>query len=118
MRTVGILALTLLLVFGLLGLGLSVCRSFLDADCAAQMAGASQDTDHCQKMCQFGRDEFPAVLEKVPPEFSSGTPAILVQHLMLPLSPQLHLIHEASRLDFHNKLPIGEVYLLNASFLI
>ena len=118
MRTVGTLTLVLVLVAGLLGVGLSVCRSFMDPDCMAQMAGAGQNPDQCQKMCQLGQDENPALLEKVPPKLSSDTVAIFAHQLTLVMQPQLHSVHEGSRLDVHNKNPIGEVYLLNASFLI
>ena len=118
MRKAGALTLALLLVFGLLGIGLSVCRSFMDPDCMAQMAGAGQNPDHCKRMCQLGQDERPALLEKVQPKLSSDTVAIFVHQFTLPIQPQLHSFHEGSRLDVHNKNPIGEVYLLNASFLI
>ena len=118
MRKVGSLALTLLLAFSLLGIGLSVCRNFMDMECAAQMAGTSQDMDHCKKMCQLGQDESPVVLQKAQPKVSFDTLAALVLPLMPPLSPHLHFVHETSRLEVHNKLPVGEVYLLNASFLI
>ena len=84
----------------------------------AQMAGAGQNPDHCKKMCQLGQDERPALLEKVQPKFSSDTVAIFVHLFRLPIQSHLHSIHESSRLDVHNKNPIGEVYLLNASFLI
>tara|TARA_B100000809_G_C14954922_1_gene465225 strand:+ start:172 stop:537 length:366 start_codon:yes stop_codon:yes gene_type:complete len=118
MRIVGTLTLVLVLVVGLLGVGLSVCRSFMDLDCMAQMAGAGQDPDFCQKMCQLGQDESPALLEKAQPKLSPETVAIFVHQFTLPVQPVLHSIHEGSRLDVQNKNPIGEVYLLNASFLI
>jgi len=118
MREVGSLALTLVLAFGLLGVGLSVCRDFMDIECATPMVGASQKMDHCKKMCQLGRDETPAVFEKAQPKVSSDTVAASVLPLMPPLSTHLHWIHETSRLEVHNKLPMGKVYLLNASFLI
>ena len=118
MRKVGSLTLVLVLVFGLLGVGLSVCRSFMDLDCMAQMAGAGQDPDFCQKMCQLGRDESLALLQKAQPKLSSDTVAIFVHQFTLPVQPHLYSIHEGSRLDVHNKNPIGEVYLLNVSFLI
>ncbi len=118
MRKVGSLALTLSLAFGLIGIGLSVCRNFMDMECAAQMAGASQNMDHCKKMCQLGQDESLAVFEKAQPKVASDTVAALILPLVPPISPHLDWIHETSRLEVHNKLPIGKVYLLNASFLI
>ncbi len=118
MRKVGSLALTLLLAFGLIGIGLSVCRTFMDMECAAQMAGASQDMDHCKKMCQLGQDESLAVFEKAQPKVASDTVAALILPLVPPISPHLDWIHETSRFEVHNKLPPGKVYLLNASFLI
>ena len=118
MRKVGSLALTLFLAFGLLGIGLSVCRNFMDLECATEMAGASQNMDHCKKMCQLGRDESLAVFEKEQPKVASDTVAAVVLPLMPPISPYFHWIHETSRLEIHNKLPMGKVYLLNASFLI
>ena len=118
MRKVGSLALTLLLAFGLLGIGLSVCRNFMDMECAAQMAGASQEMDQCQKMCQLGQDESLVVLEKAQPKVASHTVAALVLPVVSPLSTHLHWTHETSRFDVHNTLPPGEVYLLNASLLI
>ncbi len=118
MRKVGSLALTLLLAFGLIGIGLSVCRSFMDMECAAQMAGASQDMDHCKKMCQLGQDESLAVFEKAQPKVASDTVAALILPFVPPISPHLDWIHETSRFEVHNKLPPGKVYLLNASFLI
>ncbi len=118
MQKVGSLALTLLLVLGLLGVGLSVCRGFMDPDCSAEMAGASQDMDHCEKMCQLGQDESPAVFEKAQPKVSFDTVAALVLPLVQPRSTHLHWIHKTSRFEVHNTLPKGEVYLLNASLLI
>ena len=118
MRKVGSLALTLVVVFAQLGIGLSVCRNFIDMECADQMAGASQGMDHCKKMCQLGRDESPAVFEQAQPKISSDTVAALVLPLVPPISSHLDWIHETSRLEVHNKLPMGKVYLLNASFLI
>ncbi len=118
MQKVASLALTLLLVLGLLGSGLSVCRSFMDPDCMAQMAGTSQDMEHCKRMCQLGQDESPVVLEKAQPKVSSDTVAVSVLPLVPPLSTYLHWIHETARFEVHNTLPIGEVYLLNASLLI
>ncbi len=118
MHKAGTLILTLLMTFSLLGIGLSVCRSFMDPDCMAQMAGASQDMDHCKKMCQLGQDESPAVFEKAQPKVASNTVAALVLPLMPTISTHLDWIHETSRLEVHNKLPMGKVYLLNASFLI
>jgi len=118
MQKVGSLALTLLLVLGLLGTGLSVCRSFMEPESMDQMAGTSQDMDHCKKMCQLGQDESPVVLGKEQPKVSSDTVALSVLPLVPPLSTYLHGIHETSRFEVHNTLPRGEVYLLNASFLI
>ena len=118
MRKVGSLALTLLLAFGLLGIGLSVCRNFMDMECAAQMAGASQNMDHCKKMCQLGRDESPAVFEKAQPKVASDTVAVLFLPFMPPIGTHLDWIHETSRLEVHNKHRMGKVYLLNTSFLI
>ena len=118
MRIGGALTLAVLLVLGLLGIGLSVCRDFMEPDGTAQMAGTAQDRDHCEKMCQLGQDESPALLEKVQPKFASDTVAIFSHLFTLPIKPHLHSIHENSRLDVPNNTPIGEVYLLNASFLI
>ncbi len=118
MRKVGSLTLTLFLAFGLLGIGLSVCRNFMDLESAAQMAGASQNMDRCEKMCQLGRDQSPAVFEKAQPKVASNTVAALVLPLVPPLSTHLHWIHETSRFEVPNILPLGEVYLLNGSFLI
>jgi hypothetical protein len=118
MQRTGILALTLLMTFSVLGIGLSVCRSFMDPDCMARMAGTSQDMDHCQKMCQLGQDESPFVLEKAQSKVSSDTVAVSVLPSVPPLSTRLHGIHETSRFEVHNTLPRGEVYLLNASLLI
>ena len=118
MRKAGTFALTLLLVFGLLGIGLSVCRSFMDPDCMAQMAGAGRNPDHCKKMCQLGQDESPALLEKAQPKLSIDTVAMVVHHFTLPAQPSLHATPEGSSLNIHHKNLIGEVYLLNASFLI
>ncbi len=118
MQKVASLALTLLLVLGLLGIGLSVCRSFMDLDCMAQMAGTSEDMDHCKKMCQLGQDESPVVLEKAQPKVFSDTVAVSVLPLVPSVSTYLHRIHETARFEVHNTLPIGEVYLLNASLLI
>ncbi len=117
MRKAGSLVLALVLVCGLFGVGFSVCRDFMDMD-ESEMAGACQDRDPCQETCRFGQYESPAVLKKVPPQASSDTVAVLVLPLMPPLSPHLHLLHGASRLEVHSKLPAGEVYLQNASFLI
>ena len=118
MHRVGILALTVFMTFSLMGIGLSVCRSFMDPDCMTQMAGTSQDMDHCKKMCQLGQDESPVVLGKEQPKVSSDTVALSVLPLVPPLITYLHGIHETSRFEVHNTLPRGEVYLLNASFLI
>ncbi len=118
MQKVGSLTVTLLTVLGLLGIGLSVCRGFMDPDCSAEMAGASQDMDHCEKMCQLGQDESLVVLEKAQPKVASHTVAALVLPVVSPLSTYLHWTHETSRFDVHNTLPQGEVYLLNASLLI
>ncbi len=118
MRKFGSLALTLFLAFGLLGIGLSVCRNFMDMECASQIAGSSQDMDPCQKMCQLGQDQSPAVFEKAQPKFASDNIADLVLPLVPLLSTPLHWIHETSRFEVHNTLPQGEVYLLNASLLI
>ncbi len=118
MRKVGSLALTLFLAFGLLGIGLSVCRNFMEPDCMDQMAGTSQDMDHCKKMCQLGQDESPVVLEKAQPKVSSDIIAVLVLPLVPPLSTHLHGIPKTSRFEVHNTLPRGEVYLLNSSLLI
>ncbi len=118
MRKVGSLALTLLLAFGLLGIGLSVCRNFMDMECAAQMAGASQEMDQCEKMCQLGQDESLVVLEKAQPKVASHNMAALVLPLVPPLRTPLHWTHETSRFEVHNTLSQGEVYLLNASLLI
>ncbi len=117
MRKAGSLVLTLLLALALFGVGFSVCRDFMDMD-ESEMAGACQDKDPCQETCRFGQDESLAVPKKVPPQASSSTVAVLVLHLMPPLSLRLHLLHGASRLEVHSKLPAGEVYLQNASFLI
>jgi hypothetical protein len=115
MGKVETLAFVLLLAVSLFGNGFSVCR---DLD-ESEIAGACQDRDPCQETCQFGQDESPAVFEKIQPQVFSDTVAVLVLHLMPPLSPHLHLLHETtSRLEVHSKLPIGEVYLQNASFLI
>ncbi len=118
MRKVGSLALTLFLAFGLLGLGLSVCRNFMDMEGAAQLAGASQNMDRCEKMCQLGRDQSPAVFEKAQPKVSSDIVAALVLPFVPPISPHLDEFHESSRFEVHNTFPRGEVYLLNASLLI
>ena len=118
MHRVGILALTVFMTFSLMGIGLSVCRDFMDPDCMARMSGTSQDMDHCKKMCQLGQDESPVVLGKEQPKVSSDTVALSVLPLVPPLSTYLHGIHETSRFEVHNTLPRGEVYLLNASFLI
>lgn len=118
MRTVGILALTLFMTFSLLGIGLSVCRSFMDPDCMAQMAGTSRDMDRCQEMCQFGQDESPVILEKAQPKVSSDIIAVLILPLVPPLSTHLHWTHKTSRFEVPNTLPRGDVYLLNASLLI
>ncbi len=118
MQRAGILALTLLMTFSLLGIGLSVCRSFMDPDCMARMAGASQDMDHCKKMCQLGQDESPMVLEKAQSKFSFDTVAVSVLPVVPPLSTHLHRIHETARFEVPDILPRGEVYLLNGSFLI
>ncbi len=118
MRKVGSLALTLLLAFGLLGIGLSVCRNFMDMECASQMAGASQDIDQCQKMCQLGQDQSPVVLEKAQPKISPDSLAVLILPEVPPLSTHLDGIRETSRFEVHNTLSQGEVYLLNASLLI
>ncbi len=118
MIKVGSLALTLFLAFGLLGIGLSVCRNFMDLECATEMAGASQNMDRCEKMCQLGQDQSPVVLEKAQPKVPSDTVAALVLPTVPPLSTHLHGIHETSRFEVHNTLPKGEVYLLNASLLI
>ncbi len=118
MQKVGSLALTLLLVLGLLGTGLSVCRSFMDPDCMTQMAGTSQDMDHCQKMCQLGQDESPFALEKAQPKVSSDITAVLVLPLVPPFNTHLHWTHKTSRFEVPNTPPRGEVYLLNASLLI
>ena len=118
MHKAGILALTLLMTFSLFGIGLAVCRGFMDPDCMAQMAGTSQDMGHCKKMCQLGQAESPVVLGKAQPKVSSDTVAVSVLPLVPPLSTHLHWIHETSRFEVHNTLPIREVYLLNASLLI
>ena len=118
MRKVGSFALTLVLAFGLLGIGLSVCRDFMDMECAAQMAGASRNMDHCKKMCQLGQDQSPAVFEKAQPKVASDTVAALVLPLVPPISPHLDGFRETSRFEVRNTLPMGKVYLLNASFLI
>ena len=118
MRKVGSLALTLFLAFGLLGFGLSVCRNFMDMECATEMAGASQNMDRCEKMCQLGQDQSPMVLDKAQPKVPSHTVAALALALVPPVSTPLHGIHETSRFEAHNTLPPGEVYLLNASLLI
>ncbi len=118
MHRVGILALTIFMTFSLMGIGLSVCRSFMDPDCMAQMAGTSQDMDHCKKMCQLGQDESPMVLEKAQSKVSTDTVAESVLPIVPPLSTHLHGIHETSRFEVHHTLPRGEVYLLNASLLI
>jgi len=117
MHKVGVLALTLLMTVSLLGVGLSVCRSFMEPDCMDQMAG-TQNMDHCKKMCQLGQDESPAVLEKAQPKVSSDVIAVLVLPLVPPLSPHLHWIPKTSGFEVHNTLPRGEVYLLNGSLLI
>ncbi len=115
MPQVETLTLVLLLALGLFGNGFSVCRDFDES----KMAGVCQDRDPCQETCRFGQDESPAVFEKIQPQVFSDSVAVLVLHLMPPLSPHLHLLHETtSRLEVHSKLPIGEVYLQNASFLI
>ncbi|MDA2934068.1 hypothetical protein MYX82_06965 [Acidobacteria bacterium AH-259-D05] len=118
MRKVGTFTLTVLLVFGLLGIGLSACRGFMDIECVTQMAGTSEGADHCKKMCQFGRDESPAVLEKAQPEFSSNTLAVLALDWVLLPNPDLLLNQTEARLEVYARLSKGEVYLLNASFLI
>jgi hypothetical protein len=118
MHRVGILALTVFMTFSLMGMGLSVCRDFMDPDCMTQMAGTSQDMDHCQKMCQLGQDESPFVLEKAQPKVSSDITSVLVLPLVPPISTHLHWIHKTSRFEVPNTLPRGEVYLLNASLLI
>ncbi len=118
MHKAGSFALTFLMTFSLLGIGLSVCRSFMDPDRMAQMAGTSQDMEHCKRMCQLGQDESPVVLEKAQPKVSSDILAVVVLPLVPPLSTHLHWIHKTSRFEAHNTLPRGEVYLLNASFLI
>lgn len=118
MQKVGSLALTLLLVLGLLGTGLSVCRSFMDPDCVTQLVGASQDPDQCRKMCQFGQDESLAVIEKAQSQSSFSTPIVLAEHVMLPRVPHVQLIHRTTKVEVDKTLPPGEVYLLNASFLI
>jgi hypothetical protein len=117
MRQVGTLTLVFLLIFGLFGVGFSVCRDFMDMD-ESEMAGACQDEDHCQKTCRFGLDESPAVHEKVQPQAIPDTVAVSVLPLMPPLSPRPHLLHGALPLEVHGKLSTGEVYLQNASFLI
>ncbi len=118
MHKVGVLALTILMTVSLLGVGLSVCRSFMDPDCMEQMAETSQDMDHCKKMCQLGQDESPVVLGKAQPKVSSDTVALSVLPLVPPLCTHLHWIHKTSRFEVPNTLPRGEVYLLNASLLI
>jgi len=118
MHRVGILALTVFMTFSLMGIGLSVCRDFMDPDCMARMSGTSQDMDHCQKMCQLGQDESPFVLEKAQPQVSSDTVAVSVLPAVPPFSTHLHWIHKTSRFEVPNTLPRGEVYLLNASLLI
>ncbi len=118
MRKAGSLVLALVLVCGLFGVGFSVCRDFMDMD-ESEIAGACQDRDPCQETCRFGQDESPAVFEKIQPQGFSDTVAVLVLPLLPPLSPHLHLLHETtSRRQVHSKLPISEVYLQNASFLI
>ena len=118
MHKAGTLILTLLMTFSLFGTALAVCRSFMDPDCMAQMAGTPQDMDHCKKMCQLGQDESPVVLEKAQQKVFSDTVAVSILPLVPPLSTHLHSIHEISRSAVHNTLPRGEVYLLNASLLI
>jgi hypothetical protein len=118
MHRVGILALTVFMTFSLMGIGLSVCRSFMDPDCMARMSGTSQDMDHCKKMCQLGQDESPFVLEKAQQKVSSDTVAVSVLPVVPPLSTHLPWIHKTSRFEVPNTLPRGEVYLLNASLLI
>ncbi len=118
MHKVGVLVLTLLMTVSLLGVGLSVCRSFMELDCMDQMAGTSQDMDHCKKMCQLGQDESPVVLEKAQPKVSSDTVALSVLPVVPPLSTHLDCIHETLRFEVHTTLPRGEVYLLNSSLLI
>ncbi len=117
MRQVETLTLVLFLVFGLFGVGFSVCRDFMDVD-ESEMAGACQDGDHCQKTCRFGLDESPAVHEKIQPQAFPDTAAVSVLPLIPLLGPHLALLHGASRLEVHSKIPTGEVYLQNASFLI
>jgi len=117
MRQVEILTLVCLLVFGLFGVSFSVCRDFMDMD-ESKMAGACQDGDHCQKTCRFGLDESPAVHERIHPQAFPDTVAVSVLPLIPLLSLHLDLLHGASRLEVHGKIPAGEVYLQNASFLI
>ncbi len=118
MHKAGTLILTLSMTFSLFGTGLAVCRSFMDPDCMAQMAGTPQDMDHCKKMCQLGQDESPMVLGKAQSKVSSDTVAVSVLPSVPPLTTRLHGIHETSKFEVHNTLPRGEVYLLNASLLI
>ena len=118
MHRVGILALTVFMTFSLMGIGLSVCRDFMDPDCMARMSGTSQGMDHCKKMCQLGQDESPVVFEKAQQKVSSDTVAVSVLPAVPPLSTHLHWIHKTSRFEVPTTLPRGEVYLLNASLLI
>jgi hypothetical protein len=123
MRQVETFTLILLLAFSLFGGGRSVCRDFMDMDeYPVEIVGASQDfqdRDDCQETCRFGQDESLAVCKQIQPQIFSHTVAVSVLHLIPSLSPHLHLLHETtSRLEVHGKLPTGELYLRNASFLI
>lgn len=121
MRQVETHILVLLLVFGMFGVGLSVCRDFMKMD-ESGMAGPCRDRDHCQKACRSGLDEAPAVHERIQLQVSFNAAAVWVHHSIPPLSPRLHLLHDllhgASPLEVDGKISTGEVYLQNASFLI
>ena len=81
------------------------------------MAGCCVDDGFCRKMCQLGQTDYPGLLQKTSTDFQSTALPLLAHSASAPLSGS-----EQSRMPLSYErvgpFPPGDVYLLNAAFLI
>ena len=123
----------LLIVFSLVSaqfnIAYTVCRSFMGSgsttECLVQKARSATSCDKCQKMCEWGIEEVPAILGKTEPsllgentagDFSSSAGFFSIPQSIL--SSKLISTSILPRLEFFTPRSGVEVYLLNAVFLI
>ena len=76
----------------------------------------SQD-GFCRKMCQFGQEDYPSILQDKSWDFWS-VPTFFLPELPFPQSAQADRQSLSTQFRVFVPVPRGEVYLLDSTFLI